>query len=262
MANDEIDMTLDEAVAETLGLLTGLDLTYDSSFDRYRAITRALNRALRANALEREWSYYSSSESLGLARAGEQDVSLRGSVRPRIIGDDSVRLVDQAGRTLVWAYFLPRDAIEKYPTRRGLWVSISRQSLHFSRPFSNAESGLEIFVPVMREPKMFRLPAAATTADDEEEPVPDSVRNQLLDFSYPDAIIARAAYFYAQTDPVMQPRVQTLEAEYKTIFYALNERDDQHTDAPFLNEFAVPIQGGLNDSSWQDMRHPHADDRY
>ena len=262
MGNVDVEMTLDEAVAEVLGLLTGLELRYDPEQDRYRAITRHLNRALRANALEREWSCYASQEEIGVVVPGEQDVTIRGSVRPRIIGDDAVRLCDVNGRPLVWAYFLPRDAIHKYPARRGLWVSIVRQSLHFSRPFQEHERGLRIVVPVMREPKMFRLPEQP---EDPELPlveVPDEIRQQLLDFEFPDAVIAKAAYFYAQTDPVMQPRAQTLDQEYKNIFYALNERDDRNTDSPFLNEFAVPIQATVNDTSYQDYHHPHSDDRY
>jgi len=38
--SNEVRLTLDEAVAEVLGLLTGLDLTYEPELDRYRAITR------------------------------------------------------------------------------------------------------------------------------------------------------------------------------------------------------------------------------
>lgn len=255
-------MTLDECVDEVLGLLTGLDLTYSSSFDRYRAVTRQINRALRANALEREWSYYSSLEEVGTAVNGQRDVHLRASVRPRVIGDDAVRLVDSHGTTRVWAYFLPRDAIEKYPARRGLWVSITRQSLHFSRPFSSVEHGLRIQLPVMREPKMFRLPPHPESAEDPEVPVPVEVREQLLDFDYPDLVLLRAAYYVAQSDPVMQPRVQSLEEQMKELFYALNERDDRNTDSPFQNEWLLPIQSTLNDGSYQDYLHPHADERY
>ena len=260
--NPNVAMTLDEAVDEVLGLLTGLDLTYAPEYDRYRSITRQLNRALRANALEREWSYYADLEHIGVARYGERDVPLRATVRPRIIGDDSVRLAQDDGTPVVWAYFLPRDAIEKYPSRRGLWVSITRQSLHFSRPFNSVEDGLSILVPVMREPRMFELPPHPKTDAEEVPAVPDTTRKQLLDFDYPDLVIARAAYFVAQTDPVMQPRVQTLENEWKNIFYALNERDDRNTDHPFLNEWNVPVQSDVNAQSYQDYHHPHADDRY
>lgn len=262
MPNPNVAMTLDECVNEVLGMLTGLDLTYRPEQDRYRAITRQINRALRANAREREWSFYAGSEEVGVAHAGDQDVILRATVRPRIIGDDAVRLVDSLGRTRVWAYFLPRDAIEKYPARRGLWVSVTRQALHFSRPFALHEDGLRIIVPVMREPKMFILPPHPEDPDEPLADVPMEIRQQLLDFDQPDVVLQRAAYFYAQTDPVMQPRVQTLENEWKQTFYALNERDDRNTDAPFLNEFAVPIQSDVNDTSYQDYRHPHADDRY
>ena len=262
MSNPEVAMTLDDCVEEVLGALTGLELRYDPQLDRYRTITRALNRALRANAREREWSYYSTLESIGTATYGVQDVHLRPSIRPRIIGGDTVRLCRQDGTPMVWAHFLPRDAIENYPQRRGLWVSVTRQSLHFSRPFTQGEHGLTIQLPVMREPKMFRLPEQPTDPNEPLVPVPDEVRNQELDFDYPDVVIARAAYFYAQTDPVMQPRVQTLEAEWKDIYYALNERDDRNTDSPFQNEFAVPIEGTIHDTSYQPQHHPHSDDRW
>ena len=262
MSNPEVAMPLDDCVAEVLGLLTGLELSYEPELDRYRSVVRQINRALRSVALEREWSYYSALEEVGTARVGEQDVHLRASVRPRIIGDDSVRLCDANGRPMVWAYFLPRDAIEKYPARRGLWVSMTRQSLHFSRPFQYHEDGLRIQLPVMREPRMFRLPEQPEDPNEPLVTVPDSIRNQELDFEFPDAVLQRAAYFYAQTDPVMQPRVQTLEQEYKNTYYALKERDDRNTDSPFLNEFAVPIQGNVNGGTLQDLHHPHADERY
>lgn len=262
MTNPEVAMTLDDCVEEVLGMLTGLDLTYRPEHDRYRVVTRQVNRALRANALEREWSYYASHEDVGTAVAGVQDVHLRGSLRPRIIGDDAVRLCDDEGTPLVWAYFLPRDALEKYPMRRGLWVAAQQQVLRFSRPFHSAEEGLHILVPVMREPRMFRLPDHPENAEDEVPEVPADVREQLLDFDYPDVVLLRAAFYVAQTDPVMQPRAQILEEQYKALFYALNERDDRHTDSPFLNEFQLPIQPDINASSWQDLHHPHSDDRY
>lgn len=267
MSNPEVELTLDQCVEEVLGLLTGQDLQYSSNFDRYRAVTRQINRALRANALEREWSYYNSLEEIGMAHEGEQDVAIRASLRPRIIGDDSVRLVDDDGRPVVWAYFLPRDAIEKYPSRKGLWVSSTKQSLHFSRPFLDAEEGLRIQVPVQREPVMFRLPDPPTDPDitDPEELVEpvaaDDVRNQLIDFDFPDVVLLRAAYYVAQADPLMQPRAQTLQMEFKDLFYALNERDDRHTDSPFLNDFHLPIQNSINGVGHQPLRRPYADDR-
>jgi hypothetical protein len=238
--NPEVELTLDDAVAEVLGLLTGLDLTYHPEKDRYRSITRALNRALRANALENEWSYYASTQALGTAQDCTSAIHLPGSLRPRIIDDDAVRLQEcDSGRVLRWAYFLPRDALHKYLYRPGLWVSIEGTMLRFSRPFTTEEDGLEIHVPVMREPVMFRLP-------DIGEEVPDHIREQPVDFAYPDLVISRAAYFYAQTDPVMQPRVQTLEMDYKTLMYQLIERDTRHTDAPYQNDFVLPLQNGLH----------------
>lgn len=262
MPNPEVQLTLDDAVEEVLGLLTGMELRYAPELDRYRSITRQLNRALRSIALEREWAYYSDLEEVGVVHAGDQDIHLRAAVRPRIIGDDAVRLCREDGVPLVWAYFLPRDAIEKYPARRGLWVSVTRQALHFSRPFQLQEEGLRIQVPVMREPRMFRLPEQPEDENGELVPVPNSIRNQLVDFDYPDLVVAKAAFFYAQTDPVMQPRVQTLEEQYKDIFYALNERDERNTDSPYMNEWSVPIQSDINGTSFSDRHHPHADDRF
>ena len=260
--NPDLQMTLDDCVDDVLGMLTGLDLSYQPTTDRYRSVVRALNKSLRQTALEKEWSYYASTEELGEVVAGQQEVGMRSTVRPRIIGDDSVRLVDDDGTTLVWAPFLPRDAIDKYIGRRGLWAAAMPQSLRFSRPFGTHEAGLRIHVPVMREPRMFVLPPHPENDVDPVPTVPAAVRNQLLDFPYPDAVLARAAFYYAQSDPIMQPRVQTLEAEYKNIFYALNERDERHTDSTYLNEFAVPIQSDVSGTSYQDTLHPHADERY
>lgn len=251
MSNPEVQQTLDDAVAEVLGLLTGIDLTYEPELDRYRAITRALNRALRANALENEWSVYASTLTLGPAVEGGQEMLLSAVQRPRIINDDAVRLVDADGVPQVWAYFLPRDAIHKYRTSKGLWCSITQLSLLFSRPFTSAEAGLQVVVPVMREPVMFRLPATG-------RPVSQAIRKQLIDFPYPDVIVARAAYFYAQTDPVMQPRAQTLEGGYKDLMYQLIERDTSISDTPYMNSFTLPLENGLVPVG-EVHRHPHAD---
>ena len=262
--NDNVSKTLDEAVQEVLGLLTGLDLTYRPEYDRYRAITMQLNRALRMNALEAEWAHYSSTEDLGIAHAGDREVDLRASVRLRIINDDAVRLVDDTGRTRVWAYILPRDALHKYEGRReGLWVAYTRSTLEFSKPLGLEHDGLRILVPVMREPEQFRLPASPEDPNDPSEDVSLDVREQLVDFDYPDVIIAKAAYLYAQSDPVMQPRVQTLEAQAKDIMYQLIERDDRHTDTPYQNDFFVPIMNDIRGSSalFMPHGHPHADGR-
>jgi hypothetical protein len=240
MSNPELETTLDEAVGEVLGLLTGLDLTYEPELDRYRAITRQLNRALRGNALEQEWSYYSTVISLGNASPGDREILLPSTQRSRIIGDDAIRLVNEDGQVVRFVYYLPRDALHKYEHRRGLWASVVRQSIWFSRPIWESESGLDIQVPVMREPRMFRLP-------EQGKKVPTSVRKQSLDFPYPDLIIARAAWYYAQTDPVMQPRAQTLEGAAKDLMYQIIERDVSNTDTPFQNTFTLPIQSGLMD---------------
>jgi hypothetical protein len=253
MTNPEVRMTLDDAVAEVLGMLTGLDLTYLAEQDRYRSITRQLNRALRANAFENEWSFYASTASIGTVQAGESQMFLPASMRPRIINDDAVVLVNDEGVHVRWAYFLPRDALHKYQSREGLWCSITKQTLDFSRPFWTAEEGLEVRVPVMREPRMFRLPKDTSTT------VPAAIRNQLIDFDYPDLVIARAAFYYAQTDPVMQPRVQTLEGIYKDLMYNLVERDTRMSDSPTINETILPIQNGLVPTYFPGQHlHPHA----
>src|SRR5690606_28978466 len=106
MPNAERAITLDDAVADVMGALTGLDLRHVPERDRYQAVTRQLNKALRLNATELEWSYYSSTESVGYAVAGERLVNLRASVRPRIMRGDAVRLVvPETQRTMTWAYF-------------------------------------------------------------------------------------------------------------------------------------------------------------
>lgn len=252
MSNPEVQLTLDEAVNEVLGLLTGLDLSYAPELDRYRAITRQLNRALRINALEIEWSWYASLTGLGTVSGGERELTLPTSKRLRIINDDAARLVDSDGHTVRWAYILPRDSLHKYENREGLWCSVTRRTLLFSRPFHESEEGLEVQVPVMREPQMIRLPKAG-------QEVPPRIRGQLLDFPYPDLTVARAAFFYAQSDPVMQPRVQTLEDQYKTIMYQLMERDTQITDTPFMNDFRLGLQNGLAPQGEMAYPHPHAD---
>lgn len=240
MANLETQLSLEDAVQEVLGLLTGLDLTYDSTADRYRAITRQLNRATRANALEREWSYYSDQLTVGLSVAGQREFLISDDVRPRIIGDDAVRLCDATtGKPIYWAYFIPRDALHKYAMRRDLKVAITRSTLLFSRPFADWEAGFEVRLPIMREPENIRLPA-----DPDEEPDAE-ILAQLIDFPYPDVVVSRAAYYVALSDPVMQPRAQTLEAEYKDLMYQLIEREERHTDTPLQNDFFVPVQNTI-----------------
>jgi len=303
------DMTLDEAVGEVLNYLTGSDLHYIAELDRYRSITRTLNRALRLVATEHEWACYSSIEDMGELTVGQTEIVHSRSRRPRIILDDSVRLVDDKGFIHEWAYILPRESTHKYQGRTGLWVSSTENRLTFSRPIQSKEAGLHAIVPVMREPRQVMIPASldsleALEDDGEEDPLvlekivqlrnfhnpdiveewvidesaapyiytspessleklaltPAQVRNQKIDHSFPDLIILKAAALYAGTDPVMQPRVQTLDNQYKTLFYALTERDTNHTDDPYRNDFAVPIQGSLHDGR-TNHAHPHADER-
>lgn len=262
--NPELTFTLDDAVGEVLGLLTGLDLTYDPQYDRYRVIARCLNRALRSNALEHDWSYYASTVSLGPAVEGETTLTIPNTYRPRIINDDAVRLVDEDNVVRVWAYFLPRDALHKYGHRGGsLWAAHLRSMLMFSRPFYSHEAGWDVQLPVMREPEMFDLPDIPEDPNEPMEPMPQETRDQLLDFPWPDVVTLRAAYLYAQTDPVMQPRVQTLEAQYKDIMYQMIERDDQFTDSPYLNDFMVPVMNSVRGNpGYVSHGHPHADERW
>ena len=254
MANTDVQITLEQAVAEVLTLLTGVDLTFNPAEDTFHVVARCLNRAMRAVALEHEWSYYSSTENVGTAQVGVQDVEISSRLRPRIIGDDAVRLQTAEGKVVRWAYILPRDALHKYGDR-SLRCSITRSTITFSRPFVNGEQGLSIMVPVMREPRMFQIPASG------QEPT-RQVLDQLIDFDYPDLVVAKATQMLAETDPVMQPRVQTLEAKYKDIMYQLIERDDRFTDSPYLNDFVVPMDGSLHGGHAMSLHgHPHGDER-
>lgn len=257
MSNIDTSMTLDDAVMEVLQLLTGLDLQYDPQQDRYNSIVRCINRALRSVALEHEWSWFSDVASIGPAVAGQQEVVLPSRWRARIINDDSVRLCDQDGNAVVWAYWLPRDALHKNIGRRGLWCSLVRQTVAFSRQFNDFEDGLDIRVPIMREPKMHVLPKQPETGD--LVAIDPDLLLEEIDFPYPDLVVAKAAYFYASTDPIMQPRVQTLDANYKDLMYQIIERDDRFTDSPDQNTWLLPVEGSLEGNHYF-HRHPLADD--
>jgi hypothetical protein len=260
VSNPNVQMTLDEAVAEVLANLTGKDLQYVPEHERYQVITRMLNRALRAVARESEWGYYYSTENVGTAIEGQRMVRLRSAIRPRMIGDDAVRLVHPtSGMPVTWAHFIGRDALHKY-AGRDLRVCWLRTDLEFSRDFNHAEDGLEIHVPVMREPTMIRLPKQSENPSDPVVEVPDEIRNQLIDFDQPDLVIAKAMYFYAQSSPLMQPRVQTLEENYKTEMYALTERDSRVTDTPFQNDWDLGISGDITDAPYRGYG-PRADSR-
>lgn len=305
------DMTLDEAVNEVLNYLTGMDLHYIAELDRYRSIARTLNRALRLVSTEHEWGCYAAVEDMGEVSAGQTEIVHSRSRRPRIILDDSVRLVDDKNFIHMWAYILPRESLHKYQGRSGLWVASTENRLEFSRAIRTGEAGLRALVPVMREPRQLVIPMTYDSVEDyakagipdpaevvrvlqlrnfhnpeiveewviDETAVPyiysspetsleklgltpDQVRNQKIDHSFPDLIVLKAAFLYAGTDPIMQPRVQTLEGQYKDLFYALTERDTNHTDDPFRNDFVVPIQGSLHDGyDHRNHAHPHSDER-
>ena len=249
--NPEVQINLQEAVNEVLVTLTGMDLDYVSEFDRFRTITHMLNRALRGNALEQEWGYYASTTSLGAVQEGDTEFYIPSNLRPRIINDDAVRLVDEHDHAVVWAYFLPRDALHKYAMKRKLWCSITKQQLLLSRPITADEAGLDLQIPTMREPTMFKLP-------DFGEAVAPGILAQLIDFNYPDLIILRAAYYYAQVDPVLQPRAQQLQEDYKSLMYQVVERDNSFTDTPYLNTFKLPVENGVMSVDLEHW-HPHTD---
>ena len=147
----------------------------------------------------------------------------------------------------MWASFLPRDALHKYAHVGELKAAYTRSTLELSRPIWGSEDGLNVLVPVMREPTLFRLPPRPENPDDPDATVPLDVREQEIDFDAPMLVIAKAAYFYAQSNPLWQPRVQTLEANYKDLMYSLQERDDRNTDAPYQNEWTLGIESGIND---------------
>lgn len=253
--NQDLNYTLDEAVREVLLNLTGLGVQYDPSSDRYHVLAHTLNRALRAVARENEWSYFFEDSDLGLAVAGERTMELTTRQRLRIEGDDGLRLETRDGAPVEWIPVLPRDALYKYAHRRGLWVSPTRTTLFFSRPFTEGEDGLYVRGPIMREPRMFQLPEPGAE-------IAASIRSQPLDFDNPDLVIAKAMVMYAQTDPIMQPRVPTLEEAYNDIKYPLITRDTNFTDSPYRNEWNLGIQGELGGrSGLLSHGHPHADDR-
>lgn len=238
--NPDVSMTLSEAVTEVLVLLTGQTLQYDPDQDRFRAIASHLNRAMRSNALEQSWSYYYTTLTVDLTgRAGDTVFTIDTTYRFRVINDDAVRIIDTDGHPIAWAYFLPRDALHKYANRGGLWCAVTRNELTLNRPLPDAADGMTMEIPVMREPAPFVIPADPTVAMD------PAVLTQEVDFDFPDVVIARAAWLYAQTDPMMQPRVQTLEDQYKNLMYQLIERDTSNTDTPDMNEVIVPVQGDI-----------------
>ena len=260
--NPEVQMTLDEAVSEVTDILLGIDVHWVPELDHYQSVTRAINRALRSVATEQEWSYYASDEVVATAVAGMQEVRFRSTIRPRITGDDAVRLVHpDSGAVIAWAYYQPRDALHKYRHMHGLWASHTRRDLAFSRPLLMSEEGAKIVVPVMREPNQFRLPLRPTNPEAPIPEVPVEVREQYIDFDYPDLVLRKAAYMYASTKPMLQPRVQTLDADFKTLMYALVERDTRNTETPFQNEWTLGIEGDVLGTSRSSYT-PHTDSGY
>ena len=308
--NPWLTMTLNDAVGEVLTITTGMDLSYIPELDRYRSITKTLNRALRLVATEVEWSYYSSLLDMGTQPAGTSNIQIPAQLRPRIISDDAVRLTDEDNCPIIWAYFLPRDALHKYNDRDGLWVAETNSTIRFSRPLRHSESCLKVMVPVMREPRMFTIPDKFESLDqlcgvapppgDTSEVLqlrnlhyPDkieewvfipglppyenvspevalsaisdstAIKNQQLDFAWPDLVVAKAVSLIAQADPVLQPRVQYLDDQYKNLMYQFKERDELHTDSPYMNEFNVPVLADVYDTHQGfGYRHPHADERW
>lgn len=258
--NPNLLMSLDEAVAEVLGMLTGLDLQYQPEQDRYYAVVRAINRALRSVARDHQWSFYFDDTVIGTVVAGDQSIQFSLAQRPRQKDDDAVRLVHAAtGHTVEWAYFTPRGSLHKYVDKAGLWCEVVRNTLRFNRPFFKSEEGYEIHAPMMREPDVFTLPQQPEDPNEPLVDVPDALRTQQVDFDYPDLVVLKAAFFYAQSDPVMQPRVQILEDQYKDLMYQLMEQDSDNTELAYSNTFRLPLINGLVPSRHRIIHHPHQD---
>ena len=246
-----VSMSLKDAVNEVHNILTGLDLTYEDRYDVFHATVRQINRSLRSVALEDEWAWYTEDADLGTTTEGQTEVDLMASYRPRVQQDDAVRLVNSDGHVVVWAYYLPRDSLNKYLYKPELRVAFVRNQIVFSRPIQLYESGLQIIVPAMREPRQTKIP-------DPGQRMTDAELNRALDFEYPDMIIAHAAWQISMSNPVYQPRAQTLEEGFKEYKYSLTERNTNHSDSPLRNNF-VPSYGDPYLTT--PHRHPHSDRR-
>lgn len=245
-------MTLEEAVSEVHNILTGLDLTYDDRYDIFHATVRQLNRSLRAVALLEDWGWYVEELDLGLTTQGMTSVEVDRRYRPRVGQDDAVRLIDpNSGLVRYWAYYLPRDSINKYAARRELRVAFTKNTLTFSRPLQGFESGLSLRVTCMREPRQTRIPPAGEELTTVELTTP-------IDFSSPDLVVAHAVWQISMSNPVYQPRAQTLESIYDDLRFSLTERDSDHSDSPYRNNF-TPSYGDPYLAI--PHRHPHSDRR-
>lgn len=246
-----VTMSLRDAVNEVHNVLTGLDLSYDERYDIFHATVRQINRSLRKVALEDEWAWYTEDVDAGTSTEGQTTVELDSAYRPRVQQDDAVRLVNADGLPVKWAYYLPRDSLNKTTYRPELRVAFTRNQITFNRPLLKAEAGLQIVVPAMREPRQTRIPDSGIRLTDAD-------LNRALDCEYPDLIVSHAAWQISMSNPVYQPRAQTLEGEFSDLKYALTERNTNHSDSPMRNSF-VPSYGDpyLNPTH----AHPHSDRR-
>lgn len=241
-----VSISLREAVAEVHNILTGLDLSYDDRYDIFHACVRQLNRSLRTVALEEDWGWYADDLLLGVVSEGDQTFSVPPNVRLRVRQDDAIRLVDPATKkTVRWAYFLPRDSLSKYWAAPELRAAFVRNNVVLSRPLLAREEGLEVWATVMREPRQTTIPDSGTK-------IPDADLSRPLDFENPDMVIAHAAWQMSLSNPLYQPRAQTLEDVYNNFKYALTERDSDHSDSPMQNSF-TPSYG----DPFIAMHHPH-----
>lgn len=246
-----VQLSLREAVNEVHNILTGLDLEYEDRMDIFHATVRQINRSLRQVALEDEWAWYVEEVDAGTTTEGMTQVELSSSYRPRVQQDDAVRLTNSEGITVEWAYYLPRDSLSKYLYRRELRVAFTKNVILFSRPLQKFESGLSVIVPAMREPKQTKIPDAG-----QQLSAADLVR--AIDAEYPDMIVAHAAWKLSMSNPLYQPRAQTLEEEFNDLKYALTERNSNHSDSPLRNTF-TPSYGDPYLAI--PHGHPHSDRR-
>lgn len=244
-------MSLTEAVAEVQHILTGLNLSYDDRYDIFHATVRQLNRSLRHVSLEDEWGWYVEEVNAGLSVEDQTTIELDSTYRARILEGDAVRLVNDDGLPVIWAYYLPRDSLSRHTYRPELRVSVTRNEISFNRPLLASEAGYTIMVPAMREPAQTNIPSSG-------EKLTTAQLNRALDTEYPDMVVAHAAWQMSMSNPVYQPRAQTLEDAYNDLKYALIERNTNHSDSPLRNTF-VPSYGDPYLSL--PHNHPHSDRR-
>lgn len=249
-------LTLSETVDEVVNTLYGLSTRFEPDTDSWHGMALTLRRALKVVATERDWIYYHDTVQVGTVEPDCSVIVVPSRYRVRKTGDDAIRLLDSRGRPVVWAYIIPDDALHKYRALSGLWCSVVRQEIRFSRPFYKAEKGLRVIAPVMREPYLWPKLVSG-------QALPQDEMDRDIDFHRADMVVMKAAYLYAQTDPLLQPRVPQLEQDYRAVFYQVQEQDTNVTMGAMVNDFQLPIEGDYRFVSGHGYGlHPHSDGSY